>query len=79
MSDTFERVGTFAAGRANALRDGGTHSQALGFMAILEQVRNLPLASAAPERDLLDRLSRPHAEPEVTKACALMLEQLGPV
>ena len=48
-------------------------------MAILDRVRNLPLESADPERDLLDWLGKPHSEPDVAKACQLVLEQLGGV
>jgi len=77
VADLFERVGTFAAGRYNALNAGATHGQALGFAAILERVRNLRHESADPERDLLDWLSRPHADPDVLRACKLTLEQLG--
>jgi hypothetical protein len=46
-------------------------------MAILEQVLNLPLTSAAPERDLLDWLSKPHADSDLLRACKAVLEHAG--
>ena len=75
--DLYQRVGTFAAGRYNALRSGATHAHALGYMAILEQVRNLPTESPDPERVLLDFMSKPHADPDTAKACKTTLENIG--
>jgi len=38
---------------------------------------DLKLSSADPERDLLDYLSRPHADHDLVRACKEVLEHLG--
>lgn len=73
-TDYIARVTAFAAGRYNAL-NAPDHHLALGYAAILIQCRELRQASADPERDLLDWLSRTHPESNVTRACKQVLEQ----
>jgi hypothetical protein len=74
MADILLRAGTFAAGRYNALQ--GQPAQA-SFAVIMERVRNLPLESPDPGRDLLAFLRQSHTDPELAKACHLVLDALG--
>jgi hypothetical protein len=75
--DTLKRIVAFCAGRYNALQGTPRHNLALAYSAILAQARDLALSSADPERDLLDYLSKPHADADLTKACKEVLEHIG--
>jgi hypothetical protein len=77
MPDTVARVIAYCAGRYNALQGTPRHNLALAYSAILALARDLPTASADPERDMLDYLSAPHSNADLARACKEVLERVG--
>jgi len=75
-TDKMARIIRFTAYRYNRTNNPD-HPLALGYAAIMIQVRELRLSSADPERALLDWLSKPHAEPGLLRACKTVFEMLS--
>ena len=76
MSDKLARMIAFTAASYNKA-NGREPGLALGFAAIMIQTREYRLSSEQPAEDMLDWLSRPHADPATVKACKQVLEYLG--
>ena len=76
MAEMIERITEFCAGRYNAL-SRNQPEQAKAYQAIINQITELRLSSEHPADDLLDWMSQPHTDADLTRACKLVFEMLG--
>jgi hypothetical protein len=69
-------INDFCSRRYNALHEG--HSGlARAYSVIMDHVHTMRLNNHDPERDLLNWLSKPHTDPDLTKACKEVLQHIG--
>jgi hypothetical protein len=70
------RVNAYCSLRYNSLCN--THwGLARAYSVIMDHAHTMRLNNHDPERDLLNWLSKPHTDPDLTKACKEVLEIIG--
>lgn len=74
--DQLTQIIAFCSSRYNENSD--THpGWAKAYLAIMNRIKDLQWSNPDHERDLLDFLSKPHADPDLAKACTEVLEHIG--
>ena len=75
MPSQLKQIIIFCARRYNENRDT-RNSLGKAHLEIMNRVKKFQLASADPDRDALDFLSKLHSDPDLVKACKEVLERL---
>jgi len=77
-SDALKRLTAFCAGQYNALHSHApAKPKAKSYLIIMNQITGLRLSSERPAEDLLDWMSKPHADADLVRACQTVFEMLG--